>query len=168
MAKTKTKAVKKKSGKKEIDPPFMPTIVDGLAKMVERLEVLERKVDQIQSRISNVLFEIRDNLQQNNHQNAGHEQNPFAYSNRPHQQSIAPQRMMYQAVCADCKKNCEVPFKPGSRPVYCKECFAARKAGHPMTPAPKLSSAVGSTATAVIDKGKKASKKSSAKPKKKK
>lgn len=37
---------------------------------------------------------------------------------------------MYQATCADCSKQCEVPFKPtGERPVYCKECFAARRNG---------------------------------------
>jgi CxxC-x17-CxxC domain-containing protein len=35
---------------------------------------------------------------------------------------------MYRAVCADCRKDCEVPFKPtGERPVYCKDCFAKRK-----------------------------------------
>lgn len=33
-------------------------------------------------------------------------------------------REMHKAVCADCGKECEVPFKPdGRRPVYCKECF---------------------------------------------
>ena len=37
-------------------------------------------------------------------------------------------REMYKATCADCKKECEVPFKPsGDRPVYCKECFGKRK-----------------------------------------
>ena len=37
-------------------------------------------------------------------------------------------REMFKAVCADCKKECEVPFKPsGDRPVYCKECFGKRK-----------------------------------------
>jgi len=37
-------------------------------------------------------------------------------------------RPMYRAICADCGRNCEVPFKPsGDRPVYCKGCFAARK-----------------------------------------
>lgn len=31
---------------------------------------------------------------------------------------------MHKAVCADCGKSCEVPFKPtGERPVYCRECF---------------------------------------------
>jgi len=33
-------------------------------------------------------------------------------------------REMHKAVCADCKQECEVPFKPdGSRPVYCRDCF---------------------------------------------
>ena len=147
---TKTKKVKApKKSKKQIDAPVMPTIIEGLAKMVERLEVLERKVDQINSRISNVLFEIRDDLRQNSRQNASHQQNPYSYA--PPQHS-APQRMMYQVVCADCKKNTEVPFKPGDRPVYCKECFAVRKSGNPVSSAPK--------ATAVIEAPAKVAKKS--------
>ena len=37
-------------------------------------------------------------------------------------------REMHKATCADCKKECEVPFKPsGDRPVYCKECYSKRK-----------------------------------------
>jgi len=33
-------------------------------------------------------------------------------------------REMHKAVCADCGKECEVPFKPsGDRPVYCRDCF---------------------------------------------
>ncbi|MBF0494054.1 MAG: hypothetical protein HQL28_02845 [Candidatus Omnitrophica bacterium] len=39
-------------------------------------------------------------------------------------------KQYYKAVCADCKKECEVPFKPsGDRPVYCKDCFSKRKNG---------------------------------------
>jgi len=35
---------------------------------------------------------------------------------------------MYRAVCADCGKECEVPFEPdGSRPVYCKDCYQKHK-----------------------------------------
>jgi len=38
------------------------------------------------------------------------------------------QKEMHKAICADCKKECTVPFKPsGDRPVYCKECFAKRR-----------------------------------------
>lgn len=41
-------------------------------------------------------------------------------------------RVMYKAVCADCSKECEVPFKPsGNRPVYCKECFSKRRDDNP-------------------------------------
>jgi len=37
-------------------------------------------------------------------------------------------REMHKAVCADCGKNCDVPFKPsGDRPVYCKECYGKHK-----------------------------------------
>jgi len=37
-------------------------------------------------------------------------------------------REMHKATCAECKKECEVPFKPrGDRPVYCLDCFKKRK-----------------------------------------
>ena len=37
-------------------------------------------------------------------------------------------REMHKATCADCKKECEVPFKPTEgKPVYCRECFAKRR-----------------------------------------
>jgi len=30
----------------------------------------------------------------------------------------------YSAVCAKCKKNCEVPFKPTEgRSVFCRDCY---------------------------------------------
>jgi len=35
---------------------------------------------------------------------------------------------MHKATCADCGKECEVPFKPtGDRPVYCTECWAKNR-----------------------------------------
>ncbi len=37
-------------------------------------------------------------------------------------------REMHKAVCAECKKECEVPFKPTEgKPVFCKECYAKKK-----------------------------------------
>ena len=37
-------------------------------------------------------------------------------------------RKMYTAVCAECGRECTVPFEPrGDRPVYCSECFTRRK-----------------------------------------
>jgi CxxC-x17-CxxC domain-containing protein len=36
-------------------------------------------------------------------------------------------REMHKAVCSECKKECEVPFKPTEgKPVYCKECYAKK------------------------------------------
>ncbi len=35
-------------------------------------------------------------------------------------------RQMYDAVCAGCGVNTQVPFQPnGTKPVYCRECFQA-------------------------------------------
>ena len=42
-------------------------------------------------------------------------------------QNDRPQREMFPAVCAECGKETMVPFKPSDRPVYCRECFNARK-----------------------------------------
>ncbi len=36
-------------------------------------------------------------------------------------------REMHPAVCAQCGKDTEVPFRPsGDRPVYCSDCFSKR------------------------------------------
>jgi len=33
-------------------------------------------------------------------------------------------RQMFDAVCAECGKECKVPFEPkNDRPVYCSDCF---------------------------------------------
>lgn len=35
---------------------------------------------------------------------------------------------MHRATCAECRKNCEVPFRPnGDRPVLCAECFGGKR-----------------------------------------
>ena len=37
-------------------------------------------------------------------------------------------REMHDAVCADCKQACQVPFKPTEgKPVYCRDCFAKHR-----------------------------------------
>jgi CxxC-x17-CxxC domain-containing protein len=34
---------------------------------------------------------------------------------------------MHQAICAECGKRCEVPFRPtGDKPVYCSDCFGKK------------------------------------------
>jgi len=37
-------------------------------------------------------------------------------------------REMHKATCSECKKECEVPFKPTEgREVFCKECYEKHK-----------------------------------------
>ncbi|MCX6772978.1 MAG: DNA-directed RNA polymerase [Candidatus Micrarchaeota archaeon] len=37
-------------------------------------------------------------------------------------------RESHPAICSDCGKECEVPFKPSEgRPVYCRDCFPKHK-----------------------------------------
>ena len=41
-------------------------------------------------------------------------------------------REMHHAVCSNCGKDCEVPFKPtGSKPVLCSDCFAKDRGSEP-------------------------------------
>jgi len=41
-------------------------------------------------------------------------------------------RQMHKAVCDECGKDCEVPFKPsGDKPIYCSECFEKKEGGSP-------------------------------------
>ncbi|MEK6927514.1 MAG: CxxC-x17-CxxC domain-containing protein [Nanoarchaeota archaeon] len=43
--------------------------------------------------------------------------------NRGPRRDFGP-REMHKATCAECKQECEVPFKPTEgKPVYCRDCF---------------------------------------------
>jgi len=36
-------------------------------------------------------------------------------------------REMHKAICSECKKECEVPFKPTpGKDVFCKDCYAKK------------------------------------------
>lgn len=38
--------------------------------------------------------------------------------------SYGEERQMFSAVCDNCGKDCQVPFRPsGEKPVYCSDCF---------------------------------------------
>lgn len=37
-------------------------------------------------------------------------------------------KTMFKTTCDECKKSCEVPFRPnGDKPVYCSECFGGKR-----------------------------------------
>lgn len=45
------------------------------------------------------------------------------------------ERTMHKAVCADCGKDCEVPFRPsGDKPVLCSNCFGGKRDGGDRAP----------------------------------
>lgn len=47
---------------------------------------------------------------------------------KPSPKPSVNERVMYKVICADCNKDCTIPFKPsGDRPVYCQDCFSRRK-----------------------------------------
>lgn len=44
-------------------------------------------------------------------------------------------REMHRAVCDECGKNCEVPFRPsGDKPIYCSDCFEGKDGGSSRRP----------------------------------
>jgi CxxC-x17-CxxC domain-containing protein len=39
-------------------------------------------------------------------------------------------RVMHKAVCSECGKECEIPFKPmNDKPIYCSDCFGKNNKG---------------------------------------
>ena len=52
----------------------------------------------------------------------------MAYDNRQGGKRDDKPKEVHDAVCAECKKDCTVAFKPtGSKPVTCRDCFAKSK-----------------------------------------
>jgi CxxC-x17-CxxC domain-containing protein len=87
-------------------------IVGLITTLVQKLTSLETKMDTLLSRTAPRPFE------------APRQQPVPAPSTVQHRDT----RPMYKAICADCNKECEVPFRPSvDRPVYCRECFTKRK-----------------------------------------
>lgn len=104
-----------------------PDVVELINRVQEQIAIIDRKIDILISRSSPRPVEAK----------------PFQQSGHTHSQSDRRQdnsyreRVLHKAICADCKKECEVPFKPsGERPVYCKECFSKRKARGPFKARP--------------------------------
>ena len=96
--------------------PAKPKVETGIAELINRIElrlsVMEGKLDLL---INQPPARSFDHPQR-------HERP--RYGNGPRE------RTYHRVVCAECGKECEIPFKPsGDRPVYCKECFSRRKTG---------------------------------------
>jgi len=96
--------------------------IAGLIKDVQQqLSALEKKLDILISQPSARPFQ------------KSYSQKPFQRSNQSYRHDRGKQgngfreRTFTRVICSECKKECEIPFKPsGDRPVYCKECFSKR------------------------------------------
>ncbi|MDR3565376.1 MAG: zinc-ribbon domain containing protein [Negativicutes bacterium] len=56
------------------------------------------------------------------------QQNSGGYNSRGGSGGGYQQREMHPAVCAECGKETQVPFRPsGDRPVYCSDCFSSQR-----------------------------------------
>ena len=138
MKKTKVKAKtsKKPSKSSQVEQQGLLDLVSAMTKIAERLEGLEKKMEQVirQTAVgSSGMMSAGPNFQQFDRPHGSQEHRcEYQSSNQnqgPQLNNNRYERVMYQAVCADCRKDCEVPFKPtGERPIYCKECFVKRKA----------------------------------------
>ena len=65
------------------------------------------------------------NYNQDNRSGGGNYRGGGSYRGRD-----SGRRQMHKAVCDECGKNCEVPFKPsGGKPIYCSSCFEGKEGG---------------------------------------
>jgi len=97
---------------------------DLINKVQEQLSAMEKKLDILISQSSKRPFEKSYSQKPSRNFNYSHRHD------RGRQGSGPRERTYTRVICADCSKECEIPFKPsGDRPVYCKECFSKRKGG---------------------------------------
>ena len=91
-------------------------------KVQQQLSVIEKKLDILISQSSKRPFEKSYSQKPSQRFNHSHHHDRGRQGNGPRERTHA------RVICADCKKECEVPFKPsGDRPIYCKECFSKHK-----------------------------------------
>ncbi len=94
--------------------PKVDPFLEGLmGKLLDRLNALEKKMDVVISRTAG---------------KSSGASGPARPHEAPAAQPPRRERTLYEAICADCSKVCEVPFQPTeNRPVYCKACWAKRR-----------------------------------------
>lgn len=134
-AKKKTVSGKpRKAGKGSKAPTLgdavMPSLVEAMTKLVERLESLEIKTDKVMNFIAGLPTQIKQ-MMVNLPRSEGADESGTTARVEPGHGKGGKERILYKVICADCRKPCEVPFKPApGRQVYCRECFHLRKTGH--------------------------------------
>ena len=100
-----------------------PDVAELILKVQQQLSFLEKKIDTLIAQSSEKPFRAEHPrpFQRFDHSRDHGERRP---------DNNYRDRVLHKAVCAECGKECEVPFRPTQdRPVYCKDCFSKRKSG---------------------------------------
>ncbi|MFA5059650.1 MAG: CxxC-x17-CxxC domain-containing protein [Candidatus Omnitrophota bacterium] len=120
-------------------PKVAPDVADLMYKIEQHLTFLEKKIDTLINQSSQRPAEVKSfpkpflPFNRPSHSESFSRPSHGEHFDRPRhgggrEENSFRERSMTRAICADCKQECEVPFKPtGERPVYCKECFSKRK-----------------------------------------
>jgi CxxC-x17-CxxC domain-containing protein len=113
----KKKVAKKKTVKKKVDAG------DLLLESQARFDAIEDKLDALLSKIAGLSRMV------STERDPGFKTRASVGKKPPIPQDRKPrERKMYKVTCAQCKKECEVPFRPiTDRPVYCKTCYSDRR-----------------------------------------
>lgn len=134
----------------QVNPMFYPDMALLLTQIQRRLDSMENKIDILVARVQSmksaeakplpvavqqpVQAPAQDSVQTPAQAPAQASAQTPAQSPRKNagrQEHRRRERLKFKAICADCQKECELPFKPsGDRPVYCHECYGRRKAGN--------------------------------------
>ncbi|MFC1508141.1 CxxC-x17-CxxC domain-containing protein [Candidatus Omnitrophota bacterium] len=102
-----------------------PSAIDLINKVQQQLSAMEKKLDILMNQSSRKPFERNYSQQPPRHFDRSNRHDRGRHNSGPRERTYT------RVVCADCSKECEIPFKPsGDRPVYCKECFSNRKKGN--------------------------------------
>jgi CxxC-x17-CxxC domain-containing protein len=116
----------------EVSPQVKTDLAGLVNKMYEQLVALEKKVDILINRPAERAHDGGNRFQKHGGSRFGHPDR-FGGGRRDERSGGGKfgdrprEKRFNEAICSECGKKCELPFKPtGDRPVYCRECFAAR------------------------------------------
>ena len=101
-----------------------------VAELIRKLELrLDARLDAMDKKLDALINQPqRRPFERGNSQNAPRRFSHPGRHDGGRRNSAPGEKTFTKAVCADCSKECQIPFKPsGGRPVYCQDCFAKRR-----------------------------------------
>lgn len=107
----------------------MSDIPGLIVQVQQQLTYLDKKIDALIGQLSTRPHEAAQRVHPAGRPEPSQRFDRPARQGGPGQANNHRELVLHKTICADCRKECNVPFKPsGDRPVYCKECYARRKA----------------------------------------